>query len=102
MSIRSRTLILLNFILAVLFVSNAQGLDSGNTGEAPSNFRLIKTAGPDPQYPRKALRSGVEGWVDLRFTVAPNGQVEDIEIIGAKPRRVFERGRPAGRSPMGL
>lgn len=91
-SFRFRSLILLNFCLAALFVGNAHALDIDPTVLEPSTgFHLVKADGPDPQYPRRALLNKQEGWVDLRFTVAPDGQVEDVQIVDAKPRQVFER-----------
>lgn len=45
----------------------------------------------EPRYPRKAAMEGLEGWVRFKFTVAPDGTPKDIEVIDAKPKRVFER-----------
>jgi serine/threonine protein kinase len=36
----------------------------------------------DPDYPRLFAESGVEGWVDVRFRVGPDGVPADIEIVG--------------------
>ncbi len=44
-----------------------------------------------PQYPRKAAMEGIEGWVRFEFTVAPDGSPQDVQVIDAKPRRIFER-----------
>jgi protein TonB len=45
----------------------------------------------NPDYPAVAAREGVEGWVQLRFSVDATGAVTDIEVIAAKPQRVFEQ-----------
>lgn len=34
-----------------------------------------------PVYPRVALARGMEGWVDLEFTVSAAGRVEDIQVL---------------------
>ena len=87
-----KTLILLNLFIGLLFLGGAQALDGDSTEQNPStHYRLVKAAGPDPEYPRRALSNGQEGWVDLRFTVAPDGQIEAVEVVKAEPRQVFER-----------
>jgi protein TonB len=44
----------------------------------------------DPVYPAAALRDGVEGWVELSFTITETGTVRDIEVVDSTPRGVFE------------
>lgn len=44
----------------------------------------------NPVYPPHALRNGVEGWVELEFTITEQGLVRDVEVLGAEPRGVFE------------
>ena len=50
---------------------------------------LIKRVAP--HYPAKAVEHRQEGWVDLRFTVTPEGTTSDIWVVGAYPKGVFER-----------
>lgn len=45
----------------------------------------------NPKYPVAAARDGLEGWVQLRFSVDATGAVTDIEVIAANPQRVFEQ-----------
>ena len=45
----------------------------------------------EPQYPRKAAMQGIEGWVLLKFDISPAGTVGNIEILGSKPGRIFDR-----------
>jgi TonB family protein len=40
-------------------------------------------------YPMWAQEQGVSGWVDLEFTVAPDGSVKDITIVGSEPKNAF-------------
>lgn len=43
-----------------------------------------------PQYPPRALRSGIEGSVTVEFTIATDGSVKDPEIVSADPANIFE------------
>jgi len=56
-----------------------------------TEYRLQKSRDFQPEYPRAALNNGLEGWVDLRVTVNPDGAVSQLEVVDAEPRRVFER-----------
>lgn len=44
-----------------------------------------------PEYPRHALQRGIEGFVKLAFTINRAGNVENIRVLEANPRNVFER-----------
>ncbi len=44
-----------------------------------------------PEYPMSANRSGIEGYVLLRFIVTEQGTVADPEIISSEPPGVFDR-----------
>lgn len=52
---------------------------------ALTRVRLI-----NPVYPESARKRGVEGWVELAFTVTPKGNVEDVEVRNASPAEVFD------------
>ena len=41
-------------------------------------------------YPRAALQSGTEGWVDVAFDVTPEGKVANIVVVDSSPRNVFD------------
>jgi protein TonB len=43
-----------------------------------------------PAYPAKAELSKTQGWVELDFTVAENGEVKDIAVHGASTPGVFD------------
>ena len=38
--------------------------------------------GKMPQYPMRAAQRRIEGWVDLKLTLGPEGRVENLEICG--------------------
>jgi protein TonB len=49
-----------------------------------------RIAARDPVYPIEALRNRTRGWVELEFTIMPNGAVRDVAVVGAEPTGVFE------------
>jgi TonB family protein len=44
-----------------------------------------------PVYPRDAERQKLSGWVDVEFTVAPDGSTQDLVVRGAEPQRTFDQ-----------
>jgi protein TonB len=72
-------------------VASAAPAPSVAASTAPQNkdFQLVKRV--NPSYPSQALRARTEGWVELSFTITANGDVEDVTVVDAEPRRVFDR-----------
>lgn len=56
---------------------------------AESTLRRVSTT--DPVYPTRALEKLVSGWVEMEFTVAPNGSVQDVVVTNAEPKGTFDR-----------
>ena len=56
---------------------------------AAQDGALVPLATFPPQFPRKAIQGGIEGWVEVEFTVTERGTVTDVKILKAKPRRIF-------------
>lgn len=44
-----------------------------------------------PEYPPRGLQRGVEGYVLVEFTVTATGEVADVRIAEAEPRRLFDK-----------
>lgn len=44
-----------------------------------------------PEYPARALQNGIEGWVQVQFTIDINGQIIQPQIIARSPSRIFDR-----------
>jgi len=51
---------------------------------------LEALATPEPVYPPEAFRGGVEGWVEVEFTVNERGTTSDVVVVAAEPRGVFD------------
>ncbi|MEE9161105.1 MAG: TonB family protein [Gammaproteobacteria bacterium] len=49
---------------------------------------IVKVA---PQYPRRALNKGIEGYVIVEYTVTKVGTVKNPVIIEAKPQGIFDK-----------
>jgi len=49
--------------------------------------QLVKSAAP--AYPPEAVRGHKDGWVQVEFTVDPNGQVTDAKVANSDPPRLF-------------
>ena len=61
------------------------------SGEGMSGYsELIPLVRIAPQYPRQALRDGIEGVVVFEVTINPDGTVKSAKLLSAKPRGVFE------------
>ena len=44
-----------------------------------------------PVYPREAERQGTRGWVDVEFTIAPDGSTQDVVVRNSQPQRTFDQ-----------
>ena len=44
-----------------------------------------------PEYPPEAERRGLEGSVDLSFTIDPEGKVTDVIVDHSEPSDIFDR-----------
>ncbi|HKU16595.1 MAG TPA: TonB family protein [Steroidobacteraceae bacterium] len=53
--------------------------------------RLKRVREVPPAYPREAERLGIRGWVDVEFTVAPDGTTQDLIVRNAQPQRMFDQ-----------
>lgn len=51
---------------------------------------LTRTRYVAPKYPRTAQRRGVQGWVDIVFTVSRDGTTKDVEVHRADPEGTFD------------
>jgi protein TonB len=45
----------------------------------------------NPDYPPRALANGIEGWVQVQFTITTAGTVKDPKVVEADPDGYFEK-----------
>jgi TonB family protein len=65
----------------------AQGKSGPSVVSASS---LKRTRAVEPEYPSRALLKGVSGWVEMEFTVRPDGWVRDVKVRQAEPLGMFD------------
>jgi len=72
----------------------ARGAGSGTgtygRGQGFKGRPLIPLSTARPQMPEWACRQNIKGWVEAVFTVLPSGRVQDVRIVDAQPRGVYE------------
>ncbi len=66
-------------------------IDIGGVGAMQRDGEAQPIVRIEPKYPVQAARDGKEGWVRLSFTINEVGGVEDVKVIEADPKRVFDR-----------
>jgi protein TonB len=67
------------------------GLDRGRGSNGVPDQALMPLLRIEPVYPRKAARTGTEGWVRVEFTITEEGLVVNPVVLEAEPRGVFNR-----------
>jgi protein TonB len=55
-----------------------------------SDSDVVPLVRVDPDYPPRARQQGIEGYVDVEFTISPAGTVQDPRVIGSQPALVFD------------
>lgn len=72
----------------------ARGAGSGSEGfgrgKGFKGRELVPLSTARPQMPQWACEKGIRGWVEVVFTVMPNGRVQNVRIVDAQPRGVYE------------
>jgi protein TonB len=61
---------------------------AANSVVAASTLKILRRA--EPEYPQQALERLVSGWVEMEFTVAKDGTVQDVVVVASEPRRTFD------------
>lgn len=66
-------------------------LGNWSAGDPAAEGDIIPIVRIEPQFPREALLKGIEGWVEIEFTIEPDGSVSNPRVVAADPPRVFNR-----------
>ena len=64
----------------------------GDGGGGLSGFSsdAVPTMRVSPNYPNKAKRAGLEGYVTMAVEIRPNGTVSSVEVLESDPPRLFD------------
>ena len=58
---------------------------------AGSDRGIVPLVRVDPDYPPRAKQQGLEGWVEVEFTITTAGTVADPRVVASDPPYVFDR-----------
>ncbi|HET6552505.1 MAG TPA: energy transducer TonB [Dyella sp.] len=64
---------------------------AGGESAAGGTHGAVLVRNVNPRYPTTAVRANQEGWVEVSFTITPEGNVDDVKVVDAEPRHVFDR-----------
>ncbi len=80
--------------LGALVIGVGVDLDLGagpDLAAASTDGDVVPIVRVNPQYPIRAAERGIEGWVELMFTISATGAVLDPVVMAAHPARIFDR-----------
>jgi periplasmic protein TonB len=71
-------------------IVDARGAMTRMSMSAGSDRDVIPLVRIAPDYPPRALSRGLEGWVQVQFTITPTGTVKDAKVVNAEPKTIFD------------
>ena len=83
--------VLLVFGFTYLLSGPLFSADKGYLDDGTTVVEVARVSFPAPEFPRRALRLGVEGTVRLEFDIAADGSVLDPYVVESNPPGVFDR-----------
>ena len=66
-------------------------LAADDLGSGGSDRDVVPLVRVEPQYPMSAKQKGIEGWVELMYTITKLGTVKDIIVTAANAGTIFNR-----------
>lgn len=66
------------------------GAMSGLSLGAGSDRDVMPLVRINPDYPPRALNRGIEGWVQVQFTITEQGTVTDAVVVDSSPPNIFD------------
>lgn len=66
------------------------GINVGSNSLSGFSSDAVATMRVPPNYPQKAKRAGLEGYVTMAVDIRANGTVSNVEVIESNPPRLFD------------
>jgi protein TonB len=66
-------------------------IETGPMGTGRSDGRAEPVSRVQPEWPRRALTQGIEGWVRVQFTIRADGTVSNARVVESQPGQLFDR-----------
>lgn len=66
------------------------GAMTGLSMTAGADRDVVPLVRINPDYPQRALSRGLEGWVQVQFTISETGAVIDPIVIDSSPKGIFD------------
>ena len=67
-------------------------LAGGPSGVAAgADTDIVPLVRVNPQYPMRAQQRGIEGWVEVEFTISAAGTVKNPKVVAYHPSTIFNR-----------
>jgi len=71
-------------------ILDPRGAMSRMSMSAGSDRDVIPLVRIAPDYPPRALSRGLEGWVQVQFTITATGMVRDPTVVNSDPKNIFD------------
>ncbi len=62
----------------------------GPVRQGPADRDFMAISRVPPQYPYRAQRRGIEGWVKVSLLITEQGTVQDVVVVDAEPEGIFD------------
>jgi protein TonB len=79
-----------NNVASLTPIVDARGAMSRMSMSAGSDRDVIPLVRINPDYPPRALSRGLEGWVQVQFTITATGTVKEAVVVNAQPKNIFD------------
>ena len=80
--------------LDAMSIALAHQVDLGagpDFGDMGSDQDIVPIVRVNPQYPIRAADRGIQGWVEVQFTISAAGTVKAPVVVDAEPATIFNR-----------